>query len=551
MRSFNYVVVFCMLILFCGMIGCANIRPSHIHNPELEKTANEALEEFNLVSAETSSIFDDMLNNTQYLKTEEDDLLLKFRSNYKTAIVTKLPTYTWEALSARITRKSKENVEIKNEIIEKIGEYLKEKEGLTLENTDVKEVIKKLNGEIEKRKKEVNFRNAMVSLFLEAFNSLPDAVDQLDKESKGTEAIETAAGGSIATREISFMNADNNMGTTTVRKLILEKIESDVTTNNKNKLDKDGNYKRWVVDFSKAEKLTGGSAVALKILNMGLKLSELEKNKAVASLERLNTRKLLLEDSLAFCVTAKALLEDLERIPNALEGKARFDKEFKEEFSNPEEREKILGAIKELFNADVVGNRTPEEKTENLLNLIKRSINHGKAFINDREYASQMYIFLSINTKDLDNKMTELINEIINAKIFDGPSDNPLIKQHKTQIAKTILQIKNIKEIDDTYSIIDKSNEIATIARIISDYIMADILISNLVSTFDYEISYLGHLDSIHVSRINAEMWQSIVKEGLSTLAQYHSGGFSSEDAANILRIAQTIALTILASDID
>jgi hypothetical protein len=60
----------------------------------------------------------------------------------------------------------------------------------------------------------------------------------------------------------------------------------------------------------------------------------------------------------------------------------------------------------------------------------------------------------------------------------------------------------------------------------------------------------LTHEDSIIESRVADEGWRVIVRNGLAGLVAFHDGGFTAEDAANIIRIAQAIALAFIAGGV-
>lgn len=60
----------------------------------------------------------------------------------------------------------------------------------------------------------------------------------------------------------------------------------------------------------------------------------------------------------------------------------------------------------------------------------------------------------------------------------------------------------------------------------------------------------LTHEDSIIESRVADEGWRVVVRNGLAGLVAFHDGGFTAEDAANVIRIAQAIALVFIAGGV-
>jgi hypothetical protein len=50
---------------------------------------------------------------------------------------------------------------------------------------------------------------------------------------------------------------------------------------------------------------------------------------------------------------------------------------------------------------------------------------------------------------------------------------------------------------------------------------------------------------------MNDKAWRAVLKAGVIVLDQYEQGGFKPEDAATLARIAQTVALGIIAAKVN
>jgi len=61
----------------------------------------------------------------------------------------------------------------------------------------------------------------------------------------------------------------------------------------------------------------------------------------------------------------------------------------------------------------------------------------------------------------------------------------------------------------------------------------------------------LDHEESLLDAQVNDREWKAVLRAGVGVLNQYEQGGFTKEDAANIIRIAQTIALGVIAGKVD
>jgi hypothetical protein len=77
--------------------------------------------------------------------------------------------------------------------------------------------------------------------------------------------------------------------------------------------------------------------------------------------------------------------------------------------------------------------------------------------------------------------------------------------------------------------------------------IVADSMLTRTDRLVALAVARLNHEDSITDSRANDESWRAVMRSGLAGLVAYHNGGFTAEDAANIIRIAQAIALAFIA----
>jgi len=77
---------------------------------------------------------------------------------------------------------------------------------------------------------------------------------------------------------------------------------------------------------------------------------------------------------------------------------------------------------------------------------------------------------------------------------------------------------------------------------------LAESILARNQSLFKVDLARLEHQDSITDSAIGDTTWQVVIKSGLAGLVAYHQSGFTKEDAANIIRIAQSIALSFIAA---
>jgi hypothetical protein len=80
--------------------------------------------------------------------------------------------------------------------------------------------------------------------------------------------------------------------------------------------------------------------------------------------------------------------------------------------------------------------------------------------------------------------------------------------------------------------------------------VIADAMLTRTEHLLNLAATRLDHEDSIVASRAHDEAWRAVMRSGLAGLVAFHNGGFTSEDAANIIRIAQAIALAFIAGGV-
>jgi len=80
---------------------------------------------------------------------------------------------------------------------------------------------------------------------------------------------------------------------------------------------------------------------------------------------------------------------------------------------------------------------------------------------------------------------------------------------------------------------------------------VADSVIVRAGLSLERNIKRLDHDESILDARANDQVWRTVIRAGVVTLDQYEQGGLKPEDAANIIRIAQTVALGAIAVRVD
>jgi len=80
---------------------------------------------------------------------------------------------------------------------------------------------------------------------------------------------------------------------------------------------------------------------------------------------------------------------------------------------------------------------------------------------------------------------------------------------------------------------------------------VADSVIVRTGLSLERNIKRLDHEESILDARANDRVWRTVLRAGVGVLDQYEQGSLKPENVANIVRVAQTIALGAIAMRVD
>jgi predicted transcriptional regulator YheO len=81
----------------------------------------------------------------------------------------------------------------------------------------------------------------------------------------------------------------------------------------------------------------------------------------------------------------------------------------------------------------------------------------------------------------------------------------------------------------------------------IQKFAVAESVITRTSLDLDRSQARLNHEEALIAFKQNDLAWQAVIRSGLTVLNQYEQGGFTSENAATIVQIAQTVALGVIA----
>jgi hypothetical protein len=153
-----------------------------------------------------------------------------------------------------------------------------------------------------------------------------------------------------------------------------------------------------------------------------------------------------------------------------------------------------------------------------------------------------------------DSLAEELLAKQLLSETTFGVAENIVVYhdlQRLAAAARAIRQGKSSGDMEASRDFFEKTNAIVKYLQDLRKLVLADSITARTKAMLKLTEARLDHEESIMLSRLNDEAWQALLKTGADGLLAYHHGGFTREDAANIIRIAQTIALGFIAGGVN
>lgn len=169
----------------------------------------------------------------------------------------------------------------------------------------------------------------------------------------------------------------------------------------------------------------------------------------------------------------------------------------------------------------------------------KKKAEHKLAEIEQRRnYIEEAFIY----TRTADILIAEICGECIAGKWgnLDG--------WNKRENAASDILLQKRAAAGKPSETIDTIDSISLSLTSLRRYATAEWLVRYQESMLPVRLRRLEHQQSISVSQRNDEARQAVIASGVDALAAYHKGGVTEEDIANLVRLAQSIALFIIAA---
>lgn len=115
----------------------------------------------------------------------------------------------------------------------------------------------------------------------------------------------------------------------------------------------------------------------------------------------------------------------------------------------------------------------------------------------------------------------------------------------QTSLTVKLVQFINSDDADDQLfvNLIKTRNSLLILRR----HAIAQWLIEANISALPLKLARLDHYDSIHNSQFNDEIWVTMLRSSSEAVAEFHKGGFKSEDLDTILNAVRDVVLGVIA----
>lgn len=448
-RALRVACEFSAAALFVA-VGCSacSILPSHLHDSERAARTAKLAGLVNQYGEKSPGIYDTLLKTSQTIASQQDEVIARLAASRNDAISAQLPFQNGEKLAEFSHATCVSLCKTRSNLTAAINNYLTEKAAAAQDSKTAEKAIKTPQQALDAAKDDVSNWNTTIGVLEEGIVQLPPAGKSgVNGSQSGLASLERAAQ-AAGDKEVSYVDAAGNTQKKKISAILKDQIS--------------------VSDTKVRFKIADAPGATLTILNLGVRLANLQKQAAEARLLQLGRRLQLYERVEAETELATALLAEAGDTCQAQPSRLIVppDKPF---------------IVQVSLLADE--GRAAQQA----------AIEAGKSVAGQSEQQRQQRI----------------VPKIVGANRQMLALTGDLIKVRKLAIADAIVRRASI----------------------------------------DLEISQarLAHEESILNSQANDVAWRDVIRSGVVVLDQYEQGGFTSQNAADIVAIAQAIAVGAIA----
>ncbi len=482
--------------ILLSLAGCASFPfPDHLHDQKRQDTAEKLKKDLEAYAANTPQLYAAMQTNVEKFRVEEDALVEALGNNSHQAFLIGLLNMDKAGLHA-------ESCQIDDIIDDALCALAREAQLARTGVKNTKVAIGVANKEIAEQKKKVASAKADVTLWSETIALLKQAASQAHspaEETKSEKAMTTQDAvnslgdslKSVGNTEVSFEDADGATQKKKIRAVLGDLIQKDGA----NKLNL---------------RVPHAPGITVRILLLGLQLAENELAFAQARLVRDSERLQVYENVYKELILAREFTKDanLAMTSSALRDGIHIGEWFEEQGVRARDHRDALTTVVKPAAGEV---RAKHE--QNAVAVIGMSEEDAAKFLIAKQDAEE-------RAKTPEQKDAE---------------------QRKAAEQKA----RQDSNFDDYTAALNGNAELFRGLRLLCT---ARGLAKKNAAFIEIESKRLKHLDSVLQSQYNDKAWQLHFQAAADGLVAYHRGGFSKEDAAQIVRIAQAIGVGVIAS---
>lgn len=423
--------------------------PTHIHDSDRAARTAKLAAAVDQHGDKSPGIYDTLLKNSRAVAAEQDKVLAGLAGNRNDAVLQMLPFQTGAGLAATSKKVCDSLEETHKQLIDAIAAYSGEKAGAEHEAATAAAAIKAAQAKVAVAKQNVTNWNATIAVLEAAAAELPAAGASIaNSKGAGLDELQKqlqAAGD----KEVEYADSEGVTHKQKIADILRNQIDAKA----------DGNP---------VLKIPDAPGATLAILNLGVDLATIEKERAEAKLAELSRR-----------------LQLYERV---------------------EAERRLASAL--LANSGCNCQQSPAT-------LIIPA---------DRSFVVQASL-LAAEGSAAQHAVAEA------AKSISGETE-----QQREQRVVPQIQDANKQTVALASDLI-KLRQLA-VAESIATRVSLDLKMSS---------ARLAHEESIEDSKVNDAAWRAVIRSGAVVLNQYEQGGFTAQDAADIVSIAQAIAVGVIA----
>ena len=476
-----------LMISACVSIcGCS----LHVHSKTDAKNAGEAETKLVELGKAAAQSYSAMSANIERYKVEEEYVMKEVSSVALSALVTKLPTMTWKEVWERVQKAKDATGAFAVEVAKEARTFQKGTKDWAQEQQAAAEAVKVAKKRLDTARAQVEAWNASIAMLEKGLSNTKNDLSQLRKAE--TFSALTSIAQKAGDREVAFQDADGKEKKTKVKSILGDGLKGIIKEFEK----KDGEARKPL--------LPDAPGIGVVLANLTLETAKIRLAVAEDELSYREQRAHLFEDAFAQIMLARELIDDIEKkIGNA---------------GNPPTLNEVKYPLANMAFTDIAG--------------------QWQGHKDGREAAQN-------RVKDLEKGIAELEKEKNGAT-----PEKPFPDAKESDLRKSRDELKSLRKVGYGEQALFAENYSAGTLTHLRRLAISESIILRSATVFPVACKRLAHQQSVSLSSLGDQAHQALFKATIAALRTYHEGGITSEDVANLIRLAQAIATVDIAASL-